>query len=253
MEIRLVKLGRLILSVLFIFSAISKLLSLAFFDGLVAELFIGKDYYDHADALWYTQVFTRVIISGELLLGLAVLQETLLKKVILPVIQLILLAFTIHLFYVGFTVGFIGENCGCFGDLVPMDNLESIIKNVIAMVIGLYVWKFHTDTATMRFPTSLPSIVGGVVCLMTLWLTIKDYSPAPTIALPNTVETLVPEESTIEKGVILQKQKVDSLVNNNDFEAALELMKTTSIEEMEEDQKAYIERLQTIVDIQKNN
>ena len=82
MEAKLVKTGRLILSVLFIFSGISKLLSLPFFDGMVAELFIGTDFYNYPNEMWYSQMFTRLIISGEILLGAAMLQERYFKSII---------------------------------------------------------------------------------------------------------------------------------------------------------------------------
>ena len=181
MEIRLVKVSRILLATLFIFSAITKLLSLPFFDGLVAELLIGKDYYNHADALWYTQVLTRVLISAELVLGIAVLQESFLKKIIIPAIEIMLLLFTLHLFYESLTHenGFTDGNCGCFGDIIPMNNLESIIKNVVAMVLGFVVWKNHKRHPHHRFASWTVSVTAGLVCLITLWLTIKDYSQKP--------------------------------------------------------------------------
>ena len=55
----------------------------------------------------------------------------------------ILIAFTAHLIYMGFQKGFIGGNCGCFGDLIPMDNFESIIKNVISILLVAYVQRFY--------------------------------------------------------------------------------------------------------------
>ncbi|MCH7535701.1 MAG: DoxX family membrane protein, partial [Bacteroidetes bacterium] len=177
MDIRLVKTGRLILSVLFIFSGLSKLLSLPFFDGMVAELFIGVDYYDHPQAMWFSQLFTRVVISGELLLGAAILQDKYFKSIILPVMQLMLIGFTAHLVYAGMERGFVEGNCGCFGDVLPMTNLESIIKNVVAMGIGLFLWKFHIDVEVMRFKSWVMPATIGAVSLGTLLLTVRDYSP----------------------------------------------------------------------------
>lgn len=251
MEIRLVKISRLLIAILFIFSAITKLLSLPFFDGLVAELLIGKDYYNHASALWYTQALTRILISAELLLGLAVLQEGFLRKIIMPAIQLMLALFTIHLFYDSLTQenGFIDGNCGCFGDIIPMNNLESIIKNGIAMLLGLVVWKHHKRHPHHRFDSWVVPITIGFVCLVTLWLTIKDYSASPTPITSSEIGI----NSTINGADIKMKSKADSLVKIQDFKGALLLMET----EVEKDSllvdaySGYISRLREVIEIEK--
>ena len=59
-----VQASRIILSLFFVLSAITKLISLEFFDGLVAELFLGDDWATAGISLTYTQFFTRLIISG---------------------------------------------------------------------------------------------------------------------------------------------------------------------------------------------
>jgi hypothetical protein len=165
---------RILLSILFIFSGISKIISLPFFDGLVAELLIGKDYYDHPSAMMWMQIFTRVIIAGEIFLGAAVLQNKGLKKFIMPMITAILGLFTAHLVYEGITNGFIGNNCGCFGDLVPMDNLESIIKNVVALGLAFFVWRNVKEHIYQFQPWVVPFMT-GLVTLATLFLTVKSY------------------------------------------------------------------------------
>ena len=250
MEIRLVKVSRILLATLFIFSAITKLLSLPFFDGLVAELLIGKDYYNHSDALWYTQVLTRVLISAELVLGIAVLQESFLKKIIIPAIEIMLLLFTLHLFYESLTHenGFIDGNCGCFGDIIPMNNLESIIKNVVAMLLGFVVWKNHKRHPHHRFASWTISVTVGLVCLITLWLTIKDYAQKPKSVTPvEVIEEIQDDES------LLVKAKADSLVKLQDFNGALLLIDN----QLEQDSLSmndysdYISRLREVVEIQK--
>jgi len=42
----LAQIGRILLSFLFVFGAVSKLVSMPFFDGMVAELLLGKDYFE---------------------------------------------------------------------------------------------------------------------------------------------------------------------------------------------------------------
>lgn len=193
--INFVKIARVLISILFVFSGISKLISLSFFDGLVAELLIGPDYFDYPSKFIGTQIFTRVLISIELTLGVAILQNWNIRKLILPAIQGMLLVFTIHLFYEGFKNGF-GGNCGCFGDVLPMSNTESIIKNIVAMLLGVYVWKkYMKDHMRSHFPSWVPGLIIGAVTLATLMFGIKDITP--NVVEVNTTEIDSTETSSI--------------------------------------------------------
>ncbi len=192
----LVKIGRLILSFLFIFGAVSKLISMPFFDGMVAELLLGQNYFDNPSGMLWIQWFTRILVAAELVLGIAILQNRWFKNLVLPATLGMLVIFTIHLFYEGFKQvnGFTEGNCGCFGDILPMTNLESIIKNIIGMAIGVFVWlKYKKDNAFASWvaPTFL-----GVITLFTLSFGVKSYE-AKVIA-PSTEElgiTEMPQEN----------------------------------------------------------
>lgn len=172
-----VKTGRILLAGMFILSAVSKMLSLPFFDGLVAELLIGEDYYNHAKPLFYTQLLTRFLIAVELVLGMALLQNRWMKRLVLPGAMLMLVVFTVHLVYSGLQSekGFVEGNCGCFGDILPMNNLESILKNVAAMILGIFIWIKYKHTEHMRFAGWVGPAVLGAITLMTLLLTVKSY------------------------------------------------------------------------------
>jgi uncharacterized membrane protein YphA (DoxX/SURF4 family) len=174
---KLVKIGRVFLAVMFLFSGLSKVVSLPFFDSMVAELLIGVDYFDKPQAFYFIQIFTRILIAFELLIGAALLQDRLFKKAVLPIMQLILIVFTIHLFYDSITgKGFIEGNCGCFGDILPMNNLESIIKNIVAMLVGLFVWRKY-DAEQSRLSTLSWPLTLGAVAIFTLWFSIKKPQP----------------------------------------------------------------------------
>ena len=190
----LLKIGRLILSFLFVFGAVSKLVSMPFFDGMVAELLLGENYYDHPSGMLWIQWFTRILVAAELVLGIAILQNKWFKSLVLPATMGMLVLFTIHLFYEGFRQvnGFTEGNCGCFGDILPMTNLESIIKNVIGMAIGVFIWfKFNKDNvfASWVAPTFL-----GLITLFTLSFGVKSYEAkavAPVTEQLGLTETLV--------------------------------------------------------------
>lgn len=175
MQRLVIQLFRILISILFVFSAISKILSLSFFDGLIGELFLGNQYYDHPAEFYWIQIFTRLIIAGELLLAVAILHDFVLKQLVLPIIQLMLIAFTIHLTYMGFEKGFIGGNCGCFGDLIPMDNFESIIKNVVSILMVAYVQWFYNKHQNLTFKSWVPIFIVGGITFGTLFLTVKEY------------------------------------------------------------------------------
>ena len=190
----LLKIGRLILSFLFVFGAVSKLVSMPFFDGMVAELLLGENYYDHPSGMLWIQWFTRILVAAELVLGIAILQNKWFKSLVLPATMGMLVLFTIHLFYEGFRQvnGFTEGNCGCFGDILPMTNLESIIKNVIGMAIGVFIWfKYNKDNvfASWVAPTFL-----GLITLFTLSFGVKSYEAklvAPVTEELGLTETLV--------------------------------------------------------------
>ena len=190
----LLKIGRLILSFLFVFGAVSKLVSMPFFDGMVAELLLGENYYDHPSGMLWIQWFTRILVAAELVLGIAILQNKWFKSLVLPATLGMLVIFTIHLFYEGFKQvnGFTEGNCGCFGDILPMTNLESIIKNVIGLAIVVFIWlKYTKDNsfASWVAPTFL-----GLITLFTLSFGVKSYEAkavAPVTEQLGLTETLV--------------------------------------------------------------
>lgn len=200
----LLKIGQLILSFLFIFGAVSKLISMPFFDGMVAELLLGENYFDNANGMLWVQWLTRILVAAELVLGFALLQNKWFKNLVLPATMGMLVLFTIHLFYEGFRQvnGFTEGNCGCFGDVLPMTNLESIIKNVLGMAIGIYVWLRHNKDnsfASWVAPTFL-----GVITLFTLSFGVKSYES--TAAIPVTEELGLTE-------IPVQNLPVDTVVN----------------------------------------
>ena len=55
-----------------------------FFDGMVAELLLGKDYFDNPVGMIWVQWLTRILVAAELVLGLALLQNKWFKKIVLP-------------------------------------------------------------------------------------------------------------------------------------------------------------------------
>ncbi|RAK20738.1 hypothetical protein B0I03_107159 [Flavobacterium aquaticum] len=127
---------RLIISALFIVSAVAKLYPSPYF---AISTFEVKQLYPLGFSEGFAPYFSRILIGIEFALGIAILLKDYLKKITIPATILLLAVFTIHLSYTTFASGNAG-NCGCFGELIPMTPVEAIIKNIIA--IGLLVWLF---------------------------------------------------------------------------------------------------------------
>ena len=210
--INLVKTARILIAILFVFSGISKLISLSFFDGLVAELLLGPEYYNSPTELIWVQIFTRVLISIELTLGVAILQNWKVKSLILPAIQLMLVVFTIHLFYEGFTNGF-GGNCGCFGDVLPLSNAESIVKNVVAILLGIYIRRnYKKDKIRSHFPSWVIGVTLGLVTFGTLLFGVKDYTPEEVIDTP-IIENPLVELVAVDTVPVIDTMVLDTTVD----------------------------------------
>lgn len=197
----LVKIARLFLAATFIISAAAKIYSMHFFDGLVAGQLIGDDFFNHPTSYFWVQILTRVIIAGEFMLGVAVLQKKYLHKLVLPVMGGLLILFSLQIVYeASFNgKGYVDGNCGCFGEVIPFDNFQTIIKNVVLFLIVFFVYKKHKDISEMTFGPVVPSIVVGIFTFFTMYLTIEDIEE-PNITVNETSGSIKAgiEENTVK-------------------------------------------------------
>lgn len=154
---------RLIISALFIVSAIAKLYPSPYF---AISTFEVKQLYPLGFSEGFAPYFSRILIGIEFALGIAILLKDYLKKITIPATILLLSVFVIHLSYTTFVSGNAG-NCGCFGELIPMTPVEAIIKNIIA--IGLLIWLFKILPADGKSNFwLLKSVVLG--CILALFM-----------------------------------------------------------------------------------
>lgn len=130
---------RAILGIIFLMSAISKLVAPGLFEITIME----QGIFTSREIVAY---LSRFLIVMELFIGLALFQSFYLKNIILPLSIFILLAFTILL---SFSV-FAGDtnNCGCFGEVVKMSPLQAIIKNIFLIFIGMILFRLQDDNST---------------------------------------------------------------------------------------------------------
>jgi thiol-disulfide isomerase/thioredoxin/uncharacterized membrane protein YphA (DoxX/SURF4 family) len=125
---------RIVIFILFMLSGIAKLYP--------AIWPFEKQLVDLGIANWCLAPYlARAIIGLELAIGIGILFNHGLKKIIIPLTILLLLAFCFHLGYQMFIYGPNNGNCGCFGQLIPMTPLEAFIKNIITIVLLVILYQ----------------------------------------------------------------------------------------------------------------
>lgn len=120
---------RLLLGVFFIVTAVLKLLSIDNF-----ELYIYSfGLFDYVA----TTFLSRLLIFIELIIGLGLILKIFYRQ-IWWLTMLLMVGFTIFLVYAAIFRN--DSNCHCFGDLVELNPLQSIVKNIIVIAL-LFVIK----------------------------------------------------------------------------------------------------------------
>ncbi len=125
---------RSIVGIVFIFSAYAKINSIDYFEIYVLQNGFFID--------WNAATFlARLIVSGELFLGIMLLLN-LKTNFIIKITLALMFFFTLLLVYIYF---FISEtsNCQCFGESVKLNPIESILKNLLLIILLIVLLKFN--------------------------------------------------------------------------------------------------------------
>jgi len=109
---------------------------------------------------------SRALISFELFIGIAFLQNHYFRKIIVPASFLLLAAFSVYLSYSLYLDGNKG-NCGCFGQVLPMTPLEALIKNIVLMGLVAYIYiKTEVSGPHWHIPVMLLEAIGFLILLL---------------------------------------------------------------------------------------
>lgn len=128
---------RIIIFALFVLSAVAKMFPIWAFEKQLVDLGIAS---------WcFAPYLSRAIIGFELAIGLLILQNNYLKRIVIPVTIALLAAFCIHLSIEMVKNGAMNGNCGCFGQLIPMTPLEAFVKNIITILLLVFLYRKSTD------------------------------------------------------------------------------------------------------------
>jgi hypothetical protein len=126
---------RVIIGAVFCFSAYTKLHPVEPFEMMFVEM--GFSNWELAPFI------ARLFISVEFLLGVLMI-FSLIPKITTRLILFVLLFFTGYLIYILIREGN-SDNCGCFGLMIKMNPVESILKNIV--LIGLTIVLLFNKTS----------------------------------------------------------------------------------------------------------
>ncbi|RYD78848.1 MAG: hypothetical protein EOP53_10540 [Sphingobacteriales bacterium] len=143
-----------LLGLIFLFSAIAKLYPIEPFEYTFVGLGIGG---------WQSSLFiARLFIGLELACGVLLLLNLWLRKFTIPFVAFILIVFNIYLLLEIFMFGNKG-NCGCFGEFLYLSPLEGILKNIVLLMVCLFIYAYHNGLYFRWI-----KIVSGVLILASL-------------------------------------------------------------------------------------
>ena len=139
--------ARILISALFLLSAVAKLyptplygITKVFEEGQLIPMGFSSDF---------APIFSRLLIGFEFFIAFAILQSHYIKKLILPSTILLITIFSIDLSIDVF--GGVDENCGCFGQLIPMTPAEALIKNIFTLFILFFIYRNVSDREESNF------------------------------------------------------------------------------------------------------
>ena len=139
--------ARILISALFLLSAVAKLyptplygITKVFEEGQLIPMGFSSDF---------APFLSRLIIGFEFFIAFAILQTHYIKKLVVPSTILLVSVFCVDLAIDIF--GGVDENCGCFGQLIPMTPIEAFIKNIFTILILLYIYRNVSDKENSNF------------------------------------------------------------------------------------------------------
>lgn len=155
---------KLVLSITFLISAYSKIIN----PGSVEVILIDQGIVSDRITAAY---IIRLFIGLEFAIGILFLLPYYLKSITVPLTLLLLIFFSGYLGYSGFILGD-KENCGCFGEVLKMSPLESILKNFVLLILTGVLFLKVND---IRKKIYLPFVIVPLVIVTVFYISpIKD-------------------------------------------------------------------------------
>jgi len=162
MKPKLALLLRIMLGGVFLFSAYTKFIS----PGLTEIILIDHGIVSARDT---AALIVRLLIGFEFALGILLILPYSLKTIVIPSVILFLIIFSGYLVYTGFILKDT-QNCGCFGEMIKMSPIESIVKNIVLIFFLVLLLKLSNEKKNY-FVTSTVAIL--CVALVFVFLPIN--------------------------------------------------------------------------------
>jgi len=157
---------RILFGLIFIASGILKLFPLDYFELILV---------DQVGLSWNTvPFFSRLVIWVEIAIGVCIVFSFKLKQSLLASL-LMLAVFTIYLI-AKVVSGDGAEDCGCFGELIPLDGPTSIIKNVILMLYGVALLWIVKKSDQFRWSWGGPILSIAAIPLIIGFFPLPEYT-----------------------------------------------------------------------------
>jgi uncharacterized membrane protein YphA (DoxX/SURF4 family) len=192
----------ILLGSVFLFSGYSKLFPIEPFQFNFIAIGIAN---------WLTApILARLIIALEFFLGTLLILNFQLPKFTLKAVISLLLFFTAYLAYQIVMEGNKG-NCGCFGEMLKMTPLQSILKNIVLLAIAIFLLVTN-HTINWKWKNEIYFITAITAIFITVGLNPFDYNASKIMKdeianLPLPTDTLYHSKNTIPPSVDLKKGK----------------------------------------------
>jgi hypothetical protein len=184
--------SRLLISALFLLSAIAKLyptplygITKVFEEGQLIPMGFSEDF---------APFLSRLIIGFEFFIAFAILQTHYIKKLIIPSTILLLIIFNVDLaldIFVGND-----ENCGCFGQLIPMTPSEAFIKNIFTILLLFFIYRNVNDKKESNFLL----LLNGYLIISVLMFSLLPIATNSSSKQVSSYSTYVNEDFNINDG-----------------------------------------------------
>ncbi len=125
---------KILVGMLFVFSAVSKFVSIDVF-----EIYVYSFGLFSLTTCFY---LSRLLIAVELIIGTALISHRYHRFTVVATL-LFLVCFIVFLVYaqlIGRT-----DSCHCFGELMPFNPIQSIVKNAVLVLVLLFVMKYTSE------------------------------------------------------------------------------------------------------------
>ena len=161
------KVLQIILAITFIFSAYTKAVGPGFFEITLMDQGL-------ASSRVFAGNMARFFIGLEFAIGILMLLPFYIR-ILLKITFLMLGGFTIHLIYL-WSIGDT-ENCGCFGEMISMTPLQSILKNLFMLLVAIIIYKSsQVNNVSKIIPMAFTV---GTILSMWLFLPMPNHDNFP--------------------------------------------------------------------------